>query len=397
MALPAVAVTSTSEGTGCSPQQEVVIPDSEGSPEGCSPLRQEAHAASPPLTGRPIKTLGNDMTDTHLVALQHSSAQHKVACHSNSSHDRSGCLLEALPYPEVCTQSVHAEQHTGLTQNCGVDSQAASQQQTCPPQSMSFAAAFLRHDTDEGAQPRAAAAEGFSSRMAAEPSTWPGMDANTNDGPTQNITFSRRPGPEHTLWPAQQAVSSVQHTDISLPGSVSSLAPATAGPVEHLGDDKIATGLGDAAPRGGDDQQGGGQGPIRAQAGAVAGLDQQVSNRAHPLDGSQPSSSSLKRVPETPDSAENRSQPTQFPDGKSTHRSLFVMLQQWSVAMHTISAYSYHIPGDSGFWCMLNCMLDLLPAVSLLLIWCTQRVYMPPLTLTGVCTGKQSLLAGCRR
>lgn len=324
--LPAAAVTSTSEGTGRSPQQEVVIPDSEGSPKGCSPQRQETHAASPPPNGRPIETSGNvgdDMTDDHLVPLQHSSAQHKVPCQSSSSHARSGCSLEALPghaQPEVCTQSVHAEQHTGRAQGCGVHSQAGRQQQTCTPQSVSFAAAFLRHDKGEDAEPREAAAEGISSRVAGEPSSWLGMDPDTNNGPTQNITFSRRSGPELTMRPAQQAVSSVQHTEVSLPGSVYSLAPAPAGPVEHLGDDKTALELGEAAPRGGDDQQG----PVRALAGAVAGLHQQVSYRAHPLDGSQPSSSSLKRVPETPDSAENRSQPTQSPDGQSTHIAFII-------------------------------------------------------------------------
>lgn len=318
--LPAVAVTSISEGTGRSPQHEVVVPDSEGSPEGCSPQRQEAHGATPPPNGRSSSNVKDDMTDTHVVTLQHSSAQHKVARQSSSSHARSGCSLEALPgraQPEVCTQSVPAEQHTGPAQGCGVHSQAASQQHTCPPQSMSFAAAFLRHDTDGGAEPRAAAAEGVSSPMAAEPSIWHGMEPSNHDGPTQNITFSRRSGPEHTLRQVQQAELGVQHTAASLPGFVYPLAPAPApaGPVEHLRDDKRALEMGEAAPRGCDDQQGGGQGPVIVLAGVVAGPDQQVSNRGHPLDGSQPSSSSLKRVPETPDSAENRSQPTQSPDG----------------------------------------------------------------------------------
>lgn len=370
--MPAVAVTSTFEGTGRSPQQEVVIPDSEGSPEGCSPQRQETHAASPPPNGHPIETSGNvgdDMTDDHLVPLQHSSAQHKVPCQSSSSHARSGCSLEALPGhapPEVCTQSVHAEQHTGRAQGCGVHSQAGSQQQTCPPQSMSFAAAFLRHDKGEDAEPRAAAAaEGISSRAAAEPLTWPGMDFHTNDGLPQNI--STRSGPEHTLMPAQQAVSHVQHTEVSLAGSVYPLAPAPAGPVEHLGDNKRALELGEAAPRGGDDQQGGGQGPVRALAGAVAGLHQQVSYRAHPLDGSQPSSSSLKRVPETPDSAENRSQPTQSPDGQSTHRAFIICY-----GFHWQSILYQHI--HTAYLAMLGFGLKLhtwLPTVYLLLVWCT--------------------------
>ena len=254
--MPGTAVTSTSMRTSHRPQQEVVIPDSEESPGGCLPTRHDPHAASPPLNGRPTQPSNhgrNDMTDADLVTLQHSSAQHHVGRHSSSSHDRSGCSLEALPehsQPEACTQGVFTKQHSGHALGCGVHSQAADQQQTCPPQSMSFATAFLQHDTAEGAEPTVAAA-------------------------------------------------------------------APAGPIEHLQVNSRGPDVGGEAPICCDNQQGGGRAPIGVHAGGLAGVDQQL-NRAYPLDGSQPSSSSLKRVPETPDSAENRSQPTQSPNGQST-------------------------------------------------------------------------------
>ena len=265
--MPAVAVSSTSMQMSCSSQQGVVIPDSEESPGGCLRQRQESHAASPPLHGRPAQASDsgrNDMPDADLSTLQHSSAQHRVGRHSSSSHDRSGCSLEALPehsQPEVCTQSVLAKQRTGNALGSDVHSQAASEQQPCPPQSMSFAAAFLQHDIDEVAEPPAAT------------------------------------------------------------------APAPAGPVEHFQDDSRGPALGEEAPKASDNQQRGGQDPVGVQAGGMAGVIQQV-NRAYPLDGSQPSSSSLKRVPETPDSAENRSQPTQSPNGQDTYTALVAMLRQ---------------------------------------------------------------------
>lgn len=265
--MPAVAVSSACMQTSRSSQQEVVIPDSEESPGGCLQQRQESHAASPPLNGRPTQALDNgrnDMANADLSTLQHSSAQHRVGRHSSSSHDRSGCSLEALPehsQPEACTQSVLAKPRTGHALGSDVRSQAASQQQPCPPQSMSFAAAFLQHDTDEGAEPTVEA------------------------------------------------------------------APAPAGPIEHFQDNSRGPGLGEEAHQGSDHQQGDGQGPVGVQAGGMAEIDQHV-NRAYPLDGSQPSSSSLKRVPETPDSAENRSQPTQSPNGQDAYIALVATLRQ---------------------------------------------------------------------
>lgn len=274
--MPAVALTSTCMRPSHSPQQEVVIPDSEESPGRCSQQRQEPHAASPLLNECPTGTSDkgrHDITDVSLVTLQQSSAQHRVGRHSSSSHDRSGCSMEALPehsQPEVCTQSAPAEQHTGRALGCVVHRQAASQQQRCPPQSMSFAAAFLPHDAEEDAAPTVAA------------------------------------------------------------------APAPAGPIEHLQDSNRGPDAGEEAPNGSGNQQRGGQGPVGAQAGGVAGIDQQT-HRAYPLDGSQPSSSSLKRVPETPDSVENRSQPTQSPNGQSTHTALDSMSWQWQLKQQFIT------------------------------------------------------------
>ena len=264
--MPAVAVTSTCMRSSHSPKQEVVIPDSEESPGGGSQERQEPRAAFPLLNECPIGTSGkgrHDTTDVSLVTLQHSSAQ-LCGRHSSSSLDRSGCSMEALPehsQPEVCTQSVIAEQHTGHALGCGVHSQAASQQQRRSPQSMSFAAAFLQHDADEDAEPTVAA------------------------------------------------------------------APPPAGPIEHLQHNSRGPDTGEEVPKGSGHQQGGGQAPVGVQAGKVAAVDQQI-NRAYLLDGSQPSSSSLKRVPETPDSAENRSQQTQSPNGQTTHTALVTMSWQ---------------------------------------------------------------------
>ena len=135
---------------------------------------------------------------------------------------------------------------------------------------MSFAAAFLQHDADEGAEPIVAA------------------------------------------------------------------APAPAGPVEYLQDNDRGPDMGGEASKGCDNQQGAGRDPAGVQAGGMAAVDQHL-NRAYALDGSQPSSSSLKRVPETPDSAENRSQPAQSPNGQSRSNS-FHPKAVGQAAVHDISA-----------------------------------------------------------
>ena len=302
-----MTAANTAAGIGGSPQQEVVIPDSEESPGGCSQQRQGSHAASPSLNCRPAGVPDNgkeDMADASPVRLQQSSAEQKARQHSSNDQDMSGCSLEALPghsQPEVCTQSVHAEQHTGQALGCDMRGQVASQRQTCPPKDTCFAGACWQDCTAGGIEITTAAASA-SGHMIAEPLI---CDPKAGSEPDQAL--------KHT----HQAKSGLQRADPSLPAFSDPIAPAPAGPTEHLRDDqRTPQDMVEAAPRVFDDQQGGVQGPLGVQAKACA---VQPVGRGHHLEGSQPSSSSLKRVPETPDSTENRSQPTQSPDGQSAH------------------------------------------------------------------------------
>ncbi|KAL0054672.1 hypothetical protein WJX82_000828 [Trebouxia sp. C0006] len=116
-------------------------------------------------------------------------------------------------------------------------------------------------------------------------------------------------------------VSEQDMTEDKAPQGISSafgtpIAPAPAGPSEYLGDHAVIgaevdqfgnTSLAATAQR--KHQSGPGTDAARWPANAEQGA-----NKAH--DASQPSTSSLKRVPETPDSSESRSQPTQSPCGR---------------------------------------------------------------------------------
>lgn len=120
-------------------------------------------------------------------------------------------------------------------------------------------------------------------------------------------------GQDLTEDKAPQGISSAFGTPV---------APAPAGPSEHRGDHPVPgansasrfgnTSLAVTAQHGhqsvpGGDARDARRWPANAEQGA---------HKAHLRDASQPSSSSLKRVPETPDSIENRSQPTQSPCGE---------------------------------------------------------------------------------
>jgi len=119
-------------------------------------------------------------------------------------------------------------------------------------------------------------------------------------------------------------VSEYNMTEGKAPQVISSafgtpIAPAPAGPSEHLGDHAVPeadvdsqfgnTALAATAQHGHKSVPGtnAGRWPANAEQGA---------HKAHLHDASQPSTSSLKRVPETPDSSDNRSQPTQSPCGE---------------------------------------------------------------------------------
>lgn len=303
---------------GHSSQQEAVIPDSEESPGRCFQQRQDSLAASPARNEHHCGAC----TDASAVSLQHSLPQQSIGQHASADQAMSGCSVEALPrhtQPEVCTQSVPADQRTGQALGCGVHSQVANQQQTGPPQPLNVAAGSRQHVLDAGAQTLPATAVGSAAASAApdqllaQPSTCGGLG------------HSARPGLEPSLTVPHQPTLMLQRTDASLPGFGDPVALAPAGPTEHLWGDQKALGVVEATT-GSDHQPGVGQEPLGVQA-RVAGADQHVS-RAHQLEGSQPSSSSLKRVPETPDSAENRSQPTQSPNGQSHSSVMFAVLRQ---------------------------------------------------------------------
>ncbi|KAL3133449.1 hypothetical protein ABBQ38_007312 [Trebouxia sp. C0009 RCD-2024] len=345
----AAAVDSAARGVSCSPQQEVVIPDSEESPARCSQQRQESHAASPPRNGGAPENHGDDMIDAAPIGLEHSTAKQSLGQHGSTDHAIFDCSMKALPrqsWPEVCTQSVSAEQYAGLALGCGMSGPVASQQQTDPPRSLNLAAASCQHALDASAQTMPAAtaaaaatavtAAAATAAAAAAPASAPAAAANSaGQMMAQSLTWSElnptaRSGLDPSLPLAHQTTPMLQHTDAPLPGLGEPIAPAPAGPTEHCGEQRALSRV-EAPPRTSDDQQGLGREPVGVQTRMVAGADQ-PSTRAQQLEGSQPSSSSLKRVPETPDSAENRSQPTQSPNGVNVAAFLLMDSQKDSTS-----------------------------------------------------------------
>ncbi len=272
-------------------QQEVIIPDSEESPGRCSqqklqpaphtsvPLHQVVDAHEPAAAAEldfsqtaEQAGSGKQMQGNMYAGLSSAAATTAAAATVSvpgtgldvdarlrvSEQVSSGCSQEALPVhlpPKACTQQ-------------GLEEQPLQQQQQQQCENKDHSRHSGRHLAN----------------LASE----------------QNTTEDKAP----------QGMSSAFGTPI---------APAPAGPSDHLGDHPVPGA--DA-----DSQFGNTSLAVTAQRGhpSVPGTDagrwpantEQGAHKARLHDASQPSSSSLKRVPETPDSSENRSQPTQSPCGE---------------------------------------------------------------------------------
>ena len=275
----------------CTSRQEVIIPDSEESPGRCSqqrlqpdpqtslPLHHVVDAQEPAAAAADHVKLDfsqiaeqagsskmqcKECIDLSIVAATAAAPAVSgpgtgvdVAARMHASEQvSSGCSLEVLPMHlprKACTQQ-------------GLEEQPLQQQQQCESKG---------HSRHSG---------GHLASLASE----------------QNMTEGKTP----------QGICSAFGTQI---------APAPAGPSEHLGDH--------AVPGADDDSrfgntslaataQHGHQSVLGTDAGRWPANAEQGANKAHLHEASQPSSSSLKRVPETPDSSENRSQPTQSPCGE---------------------------------------------------------------------------------
>ena len=223
--------------------------------------------------------------------------------------DTSGCSLEALPghsQPEVGTHPGATAQHSGHPVGQIEHSLLANQQpaQSEQPQT----AAELKQNTGAGSSVTAAAAAvGVSGQMQVKSSIWSGLDPHI------------RSGLEHALSHSPHLRAHPQQASACLPGFGTPIAPPPAGPAEDFSDDQLATKAVQLPLRSGVARQGVEEGSLEGLERASRGAEQPVT-RAQQVEGSQPSSSSLKRVPETPDSVENRSQPTQSP-GESSHEA----------------------------------------------------------------------------
>lgn len=266
-------------------QQDVVIPDSEESPERCLQQRQlpclgmsppsphhtrgatdlatAAAATSNPDLGHSMDPAGDlDMhcsqnglytaaaaAGSSLPGTVPDPAPRQDASAQQPEQASSGCSLEALPThlpPEVCIQQGH-EEH------------------------------LLQHQ-----------------RLDAE-----------------GEAYSRQSGEQPVGLILQQRVGQSRLGQEAPPDNFGSpVAPAPAGPVEHLGDEPVMQ----AGVQGQDGDVNVSDG---VQPGNLLVVRCDMEHRGRLLEGSQPSSSSLKRVPETPDSTENRSPPTQSPCGES--------------------------------------------------------------------------------
>lgn len=290
---PLVSGADDAAHAACASQQEVIIPDSEESPGRCSqqrlqpdlhtslPLHHVVDAQEPAAAAADPDEVDFSQTAEQAGSGNMQCKEYKgrssvaataaapavggagtgldvAACMHASEPVSSGCSLEALPMHlprKACTQQGHEEQPL----------QQQQQQQ--------------REGKDDSRQ-----SGGHLASLVSE----------------YNMTEGKAP----------QVISSAFGTPI---------APAPAGPSEHLGDHAVPeadvdsqfgnTALAATAQHGHKSVPGtnAGRWPANAEQGA---------HKAHLHDASQPSTSSLKRVPETPDSSENRSQPTQSPCGE---------------------------------------------------------------------------------
>ena len=271
------------------PRQHVIIPDSEESPGRCSQPR-EARQYSSQLPAKPLTSPGARLQVAVVGSMPMQPAfntglagagelqemHHTVSVSIDGAHDvaeqqgldqqphqvSSGCSLEALPGhspAELCTQQSLEQQQ---------------QQQQMTPAS------------DDG--PSREAAPQLASSCA---------DLLQFSAAAHGVGRLSLPQPQQAARGCQLAPPSAFGTPT---------APAPAGPCEHAGDEVVPA----AAAN---DQVG--DVSVPGQGTSPMAKAVQIPQKGRLLEGSQPSSSSLKRVPETPDSAENRSQPTQSPVG----------------------------------------------------------------------------------
>ena len=314
---PLVAGADDAAHAACASQQEVVIPDSEESPGRCSQQKLQAdpytsaplhhvgdaqepaaaaeletaeHAGSGKMQGKEYEGPGSVAATAATLAVSGLGSGLDVHARMHPSEQvSSGCSLEALPKHlprKACTQQ-------------GQEEQPLQQQQQCESKD---------HSRHAGRHLASLASE-------------------------QDMTEAKAP----------QRISSAFGTPI---------APAPAGPSEYLGDHIVPgadvdnhfgnTSLAANAQHGHQSVPGrdAGRWPANAEQGA---------NKAQLHDASQPSSSSLKRVPETPDSSEeNRSQPTQSPCGELHNCSTKPGEKAAQCPAHTVACCEHADQFDDG-------------------------------------------------
>ena len=301
-ALPALADVKSFAAPGHSPQPEVIIPDSEESPERRA-QRQAPPCASPSLNGPPAAA-GCAPRLCRSPPSQQGLARRAAGLQTSSSgQSLSGCSLEALPghsQPDVCTGAAAADRlmgHPAWGTGHSSELRAAQPGPNVLTMQQRPGAAALGEAT----------ALGTAHPPVKSSSIWSGLDSHTRCGLAKALTHA----PSRAATP--------QHVEDCLPAFGTPIAPAPAGPCEHLGDHEAGQQPHEAM-QSNEDGQRLGQGSAEVQDRRVRDAAQHPKG-THQLEGSQPSSSSLKRVPETPDSAENRSQPTQSPCGELTDAS----------------------------------------------------------------------------
>ncbi|KAA6425544.1 MAG: hypothetical protein FRX49_04441 [Trebouxia sp. A1-2] len=288
---PLVSGADDAAHAACASQQEVIIPDSEESPGRCSQQRLQPD----PHTSVPLH---------HVVDAQEPAAAAADPVDLNISQTAE----------KAESGKMQCKEHVGLSSVVATAS----------------ASAVSGSGTGRDVDARMHASEQVSSGCSLEvlPMRLPRKTCTHQGHEGQPLQQQQQPqqcqSKDHSRHSGRHLASLASEQDMiedKAPQGISSafgtpIAPAPAGPSEHLGDHVVSGAVGDS-------QFGNTSLAVTAQHGqqSVPGTDarrwpanaQQGASKAHLHDASQPSTSSLKRVPETPDSSENRSQPTQSP------------------------------------------------------------------------------------
>ncbi len=265
------------------PQQDVTIPDSEESPGRCTQQRQPDQCHPQPLAIHNSSAAMPGMT-----AAESFSAQ--LACNGGTAvtgavQCTGGAFLSSVASATAAAAGslFASDKVLELAQHQGC------RQQPEPASSGCSLEALPRHSPPEVCTQHSSEQQHHRQQQA---HSWGGS-------------------------PSRQGQLQLSHQQLGEgipPAFGTPIAPAPAGPSEHLGDDPVPSNV-RGSPVPAVAQPGDRPVPVAGSRRQLTDTEQDVI-KTRLLEGSQPSSSSLKRVPETPDSAENRSQPTQSPCGE---------------------------------------------------------------------------------